>query len=77
MVIKMSKELLIRIPEKLYLRVKEVSGQEEKSMSAFIRETLKDRLDDMVSQEDWDDVYVARKEFRKGKTVSWRSVKRG
>ena len=77
MAITMSKELLIRIPEPLYRRVKKVCADEFKSMSAFVRELLKERLDETLSSEDWDDVDVARKEFKTGKSVSWRSVKRG
>ena len=76
MAITMSKELLIRIPEPLYLRAKEVCAKEYKTMSAFVRELLKERVDEALSEEDWDDVRAARKEFKSGKSVSWRSVKR-
>ena len=77
MAITMSKELLIRIPEPLYRRLKKVCADEYKSMSAFVRELLKERVDESLSPEDWEDVGVARKEFKAGKSVSWRSVKRG
>lgn len=77
MAITMSKELLIRIPEPLYRRVKKVCADEYKSMSAFVRELLKERVDETLSSEDWEDVQSARKEFKAGKSVSWRSVKRG
>ena len=73
----MSKELLIRMPEPLYRRVKKVCADEYKSMSAFVRELLKERLDETLTLEDWEDVNSARKEFKTGKSVSWRSVKRG
>jgi predicted DNA-binding protein len=76
MAITMSKELLIRIPEPLYHRVKEVCAEEYKSMSAFVRELLKERVDEVLSSEDWDDIHAARKELKVGKSVSWRSVKR-
>lgn len=72
----MSKELLIRLPEELYLRAKKVSAGEYKSMSAFIRELLQDRLDEMLSQDDWRDVREARNELRAGKTTSWKAIKR-
>lgn len=77
MAIIMSKELLIRIPEPLYRRLKEVCAHEYKSMSAFVREVLKERVDETLSLEDWEDIRFARKEFKAGKSVSWRSVKRG
>ena len=76
MAITMSKGLLIRIPESLYRRVKKVCADEYKSMSAFIRELLKERLDESLSSEDWNDVRSARKEFKSGKSVSWRSIRR-
>ena len=77
MAIIMSKELLIRIPEPLYRRVKKVCAYEYRSMSAFVRELLKERVDEMLSSEDWDDIHAARKEFKAGKSISWRSIKRG
>jgi len=73
----MSKELLIRIPEPLYRRVKKVCADEYKSVSAFVRELLKERLDESLSCEDLEDIHAARKEFKAGKSVSWRSIKRG
>ena len=76
MAVTMSKELLIRIPEPLYLRAKEVCAHEYKSMSAFIRELLKERVDEVLSNEDLKDIHAARMDFKTGKSVSWRSVKR-
>ena len=77
MAITMSKELLIRIPESLYRRAKKVCADEYKSMSAFVRELLKERVDEALSTEDWEDIHTARKEFKTGKSVSWSAVKRG
>jgi Arc/MetJ-type ribon-helix-helix transcriptional regulator len=77
MAITMSKELLVRIPEPLYRRVKKVCADEYKSMSAFVRELLKERVDEALSSEDWEDINVARKEFKTGKSVPWRAIKRG
>jgi len=77
MVITMSKELLIRIPMPLYRRAKEVCAQEYKSMSVFIRELIKERLDDILSSEDLSDIRVARKDFKNGKSVAWRFIRRG
>jgi Arc/MetJ-type ribon-helix-helix transcriptional regulator len=76
MAIIMSKELLIRLPEPLYRRVKQVCAHEYKSMSAFVRELLKERIDETMSSEDWEDIRAARKDFKAGKSVSWRSIKR-
>ena len=76
MAITMSKGLLIRIPEPLYRRVKKVCADEYKSISAFVRELLKERVEETLSSEDWDDIHAARKEFKSGKSVSWRSIRR-
>ncbi len=77
MSIRMSKELLIRIPEPLYRRIKEVCAREYKSMSAFVRELLKERIDETLSSADWDDIHAARKDLKTGKSVPWRSIRRG
>ncbi len=76
MAIIMSKELLIRIPEPLYRRVKKVCAEEYKSMSAFVRELLKERVDEALSPEDREDISAARKDFKAGKSVPWRAIKR-
>ena len=73
----MSKELLIRLPEPLYQRLKKMCASEYKSMAAFVRELLKERMEESLSMEDLKDIQSARSEFKEGKTVSWRSVKRG
>ncbi len=77
MAVTMSKELLIRVPEPLYRRIKEVCAHEYKSMSAFIRDIIKERVDEILSSEDLGDIRAARKDFKSGKSVAWRSVKRG
>ena len=76
MAITMSKELLIRIPEPLYRRLKEVCAHEYKSMSAFVRELLKESIDETLSSKDWDDVRAARKNLKTGKSVAWRANRR-
>jgi len=76
MAITMSKELLIRIPEPLYRRIKKICADEYKSMSAFVRELIKERIDEALSAEDLEDIQAARKDFKTGKSVSWRSIKR-
>ena len=77
MSISMSKELLIRIPEPLYRRLKKVCADEYKSMSAFVRDLLKEKIDEMLTSEDAQDIHAARTEFKAGKSTSWRSIKRG
>jgi predicted DNA-binding protein len=71
------KGLSIRISRPLYRRVKKASAYEDKSIAAFIRDLLKDRVDETPSREDWSDVHDARRELKSGKSVPWRSVRRG
>ena len=53
MAVSMSKELLIRVPAPLYRRIKEVCAHEYKSMSAFVRELIKEKVDEMLSLMTW------------------------
>lgn len=77
MSVRMDKELLIRLPLVLYKRVKSVCDSEYKSVSAFIRELLLDRLDDTLTIKEMDMIEKERAAFNKGKGTAWRSLKRG
>ncbi len=77
MSIRMNKELLIRMPPDLYRRVKKVCDSEYKSISAFVRELLLERLDDTLTAEEMKIIGKERAAFNKGKGTSWRKVKRG
>ena len=77
MAISMNKELLIRMPESLYVQAKKICSKEYKSMSAFVRDLLVDRINDHFSAKEAAMLERSRKEFKEGKGVSWRSVKRG
>lgn len=77
MAIIMNKEMLIRVPEPLYKRLKEASANEYKSMSAFVRDAVKEKLDESLSVKDWEDIQMAREELKEGKSTSWRSIKNG
>ena len=77
MAVVMSKELLIRLPEPLYQSLMKMCASEYKSMFALVRELLSKRMEATLSQEDWKDIKDVRSQFKAGKTVSWRSIKRG
>lgn len=77
MSLSMNKELLIRLPSSLYERVKSVCVGEYKSMSAFIRELLLERLNDTLSLQEEADIKKSRKLLQRGRGVSWRETKRG
>ena len=77
MALTMDKELLIRLPKPLYDRIKLACGIEYKSISAFVRELLLERLDDSFSAQEISEIEKGRAAFTKGKGVNWRKVKRG
>lgn len=73
----MNKELLIRLPASLYERTKRACAVEYKSVSAFVRELLLERLDDTLGVAEIKEVEKGRAAIRKGKGTSWRKIKRG
>jgi len=77
MSIRMDKELLIRMPSFLYNSVKNACGLEYKSMSAFVRELLLERLEDTLNSEEMKAIKKERASFKKGEGIHWRKVKRG
>ena len=50
MAITMNKELLVRIPSSLYVKVKRVCQDEYKSMSALVRELLLEKVEESLSE---------------------------
>ncbi len=77
MAIVMNKDLLIRVPEPLYQQAKKVCRREYKSLSALVRELLLERIQERLSPQENVMLAKSRKEFKEGKGVSWRTVKRG
>ena len=65
------------IPKNIHGHVKKICVDKFKTVPAFVHELLKERVDEMLSCEDWDDIHAARKEFKTGKSIAWRSIKRG
>lgn len=77
MSITMDKELLIRIPSSLYVRVKKLSNREYKSISALIRELLLERIEESLTEQELRLVEKESHDFHKGEGTNWRQVKRG
>lgn len=63
----MDKELLIRMPSSLYNRVKSECDLEYKSMSAFVRELLLEKLDDTLSSEEMREIKKGSASFKRAK----------
>ena len=75
--IAINKEFLIKVPEGLYAKVKKVCDKEYKSMATLIRELLLEKIHDSLSKEELAMLEKSRKDFKEGKGIVWRSVKRG
>ncbi len=77
MPITMDKELLIRMPTSLYNQTKRLCEKRYKSLSAFVRELLIERLEDYLTAEEKRKIAEGEKEYTKGKGVNWRKFRRG
>ena len=73
----MSKRILVNLPARLYQELKRLAETEYKSVSGVIRESIVDRLNREFSKSETTLIERGRSEYRQGKGVNWRSVKRG
>lgn len=77
MSITMDKELLVRMPTPLYNQAKKFCGKRYKSISAFIRELLIERIEDHLTADEKREIAEGEREYLKGRGVNWRTIKRG
>lgn len=77
MAITMNKELLIRMPASLYKEASKLCKARYKSLSAFIRDLLMEQIESSLTPEEERIIRVGEAQYRKGKGVNWRKVKRG
>lgn len=77
MAITMDKELLIRLPSSLYQKVKTTCEQEYKSISSFVRDLLREEIEESLTEKELKILEQESADFHKGKGVEWRKVKRG
>ncbi len=73
----MNKELLIRMPASLYRQASKLSKARYKSLSAFIRDLLIEQMENYLTPEEERIIRAGETQYRKGKGVNWRKVKRG
>ncbi len=73
----MNKELLIRMPAPLYNQAKKLCESKYKSLSAFVRELLVERLEESLTAKELKEIAEGEREYRRGKGINWRTVKRG
>lgn len=76
MSILMDKELLIRMPTPLYNQAKKLCEKRYKSISAFIRDLLIERIDDYLTTDEKKKIAEGEKEYLKGKGANWRTIRR-
>ena len=72
----MTKRILINLPGKLYEDLKCLAKAQYKSISGVIRESIMTTLQNEFSKSEMDLIEKGRSEYRRGKGVHWRSVKR-
>ena len=73
----MTRRILVNLPGKLYADLKQLAKAEYKSVSGVIRESIMDKLENEFSKTEMELIEKGRSEYRRGKGVNWRSVKRG
>lgn len=73
----MTRRILVNLPGKVYEDLRHLAKTEYKSISGIIRESVIERLEGKFSKSEMDLIEKGRSEYRKGKGVNWRSVKRG
>jgi metal-responsive CopG/Arc/MetJ family transcriptional regulator len=73
----MSKRILVNLPAKLLQSLKALAKSEYKSVSGIIRESIVDRLNDEFTANERNIIRKGQAEYREGKGVNWRSIKRG
>ncbi|OIO38943.1 MAG: hypothetical protein AUJ72_01665 [Candidatus Omnitrophica bacterium CG1_02_46_14] len=73
----MSKRILVSLPEKIYDELKKLAKTEYKSVAGIIRESVLERLHGEFSKGEMNLIEKGRSEYRQGKGVNWRSIKRG
>ena len=73
----MTRRILVNLPGKMYENLKALAKSEYKSISGVIRESIFDKLQKEFSKNEMELIEKGRDEYRQGKGVHWRSVKRG
>ena len=73
----MTRRILVNLPGQIYEDLKHLAKTEYKSVSGIIRESVIEKLQERLSKSEADFVEKGRSDYRRGKGVHWRSVKRG
>ena len=73
----MTKRILVSLPGEMYESLREFAKSEYKSISGIVRESILEKLNDQFSKKEINLIEKGRSEYRQGKGIDWRFVKRG
>lgn len=77
MSVALRKDIVVRLPLALYARAKTISDGEYKTFTGFIRDLIVEKVGDRLTSEEMIAGVKASADFKAGKGVAWRKLKRG
>jgi len=73
----LKKNIVVRLPMPLYQKAKRISDGEYKTFTGFIRELILEKVEDRLISHEVAEGMKASQDFKAGKGVAWRKIKRG
>ncbi len=77
MTVALRKDIVVRLPMPLYQKAKKICDGEYKTFAGFIRELIVEKVGDRLTPHEIEEGLKASRDFKAGKGVTWRKVKRG
>jgi hypothetical protein len=77
MALALRKDILVRLPMPLYQKAKKISDGEYKTFAGFIRELIVEKVSDRLTPHEVEEGMKASHDFKAGKGVAWRKIRRG
>lgn len=77
MSIALRKDIVVRLPMPLYKEAKKICDGEYKTFAGFIRELILEKVGDRLTLHEVAEGMKASHDFKSGKGVAWRKIKRG
>ncbi len=71
------KDIVVRLPMPLYQEAKKICDGEYKTFTGFVRELILEKVGDRLTPHEMADGIRASQEFKVGRGVAWRKIKRG
>jgi hypothetical protein len=73
----LKKDIVIRLPMPLYQKAKKICDGEYKTFTGFVRELILEKIGDRLTTQELAEGIKASHDFKAGKGVVWRKIKRG